>query len=44
MRATIKALKMHTNPQLESMMNALRYSTKHANDEETPKQIKALLA
>lgn len=49
-KATIKVLKMHQgdNPEGESftngLMNALRYTTKHLNDEDTPKAIKALLA
>lgn len=44
MRASIKALKMHDNPHLENLLNALRYSTKHLNDDTTPKDIKKLLA
>eukprot|EP00053_Salpingoeca_punica_P013289 m.119881 g.119881 ORF g.119881 m.119881 type:complete len:322 (-) comp16163_c1_seq1:1375-2340(-) len=40
----IKALKLHTNPEVEGLMNALRYTTKHLNDEDTPKSVKALLA
>jgi len=50
MKTTIKVLKMHQQegPDGESftngLMNALRYTTKHLNDEDTPKQIKALLA
>lgn len=43
-RATIKALKMHDNQHVESLMNALRYSTRHLNDEDTPKQVKSMLA
>eukprot|EP00052_Salpingoeca_macrocollata_P034052 m.10367 g.10367 ORF g.10367 m.10367 type:complete len:325 (-) comp5883_c0_seq1:117-1091(-) len=41
---SIKVLKMHQNPHLEALMNALRYTTKHLNDEDTPKSVKALLA
>lgn len=44
MRATIKALKMHDNQHLEGLMNALRYTTKHLNDEDTPKQVKSMLS
>jgi hypothetical protein len=40
----IKTLKLHTNPEVEGLMNALRYTTKHLNDEDTPKAVKALLA
>lgn len=46
-KASIKALKMHNENNesfCTSMMNALRYTTKHLNDEDTPKQIKALFA
>jgi len=47
---TIKSLKMHNTDTPEgeafytSMMNALRYTTKHLNDDDTPKQVKALFA
>ena len=41
-RASVKALKMHANPRQEDLLNALRYSTKHLNDEDTPKATKAL--
>lgn len=43
-RACIKALKLHDNPHLDGLMNALRYTTKHVNDEDTPKNVKAMLA
>jgi len=49
-KATLKVLKMHQpeGPEGESftngLMNALRYTTKHLNDEDTPKQVKAMLA
>eukprot|EP00039_Didymoeca_costata_P018469 m.333591 g.333591 ORF g.333591 m.333591 type:complete len:326 (-) comp17177_c0_seq1:93-1070(-) len=43
-KATIKALKMHENSGHDTLMNALKYTTKHLNDEETPKAVKALLA
>eukprot|EP00045_Choanoeca_perplexa_P001098 m.17997 g.17997 ORF g.17997 m.17997 type:complete len:325 (+) comp10729_c0_seq1:108-1082(+) len=44
MRGSIKALKMHDNPHLENLLNALRFSTKHLNDDSTPKEVKKLLA
>lgn len=49
-KATIKVLKFHQGEGAEGesftngLMNALRYTTKHLNDEDTPKAIKALLA
>eukprot|EP00043_Microstomoeca_roanoka_P027050 m.13473 g.13473 ORF g.13473 m.13473 type:complete len:325 (+) comp7282_c0_seq1:231-1205(+) len=43
-RASIKVLKLHDNPHLEGLLNALRYTTKHLNDESTPKEVKKLLA
>ena len=43
-RASIKVLKMHDNPHLEGLLNALRYTTKHLNDESTPKEVKKMLA
>jgi len=46
-KATIKVLKMHQAAGGETftngLMNALRYTTKHLNDDDTPKAIKALL-
>lgn len=47
MKSTLKALNMHNENNesfRNSMMNALRYTTKHLNDEDTPKNIKAMLA
>ena len=44
MKNTIKAVKMHNNPNQENLLNALRYTTKHLNDDDTPKAIKSLLA
>lgn len=41
---SIKALNMHPSPHIEPLMNALRYTTKHLNDDDTPKNIKSLLA
>lgn len=46
-RATIKVLKLRNSGQesfVNGLMNALRYTTKHLNDDDTPKNIKALLA
>jgi len=43
-KGTIKATQMHDNPDQENLLNALRYTTKHLNDEDTPKAIKTLLA
>jgi len=43
-KATVKATKMHANPSTDQMLNALRYTTKHLNDEDTPKAVKSLLA
>lgn len=43
-RGTIKAIKMHQNPGQDTLLNALKFTTKHLNDEETPKAVKALLA
>jgi hypothetical protein len=49
-KATLKVLKLHQGEGAEGesftngLMNALRYTTKHLNDEDTPKAIKALLA
>lgn len=42
-RACVRAVKMHNNPNQEDLLNALRYTTKHLNDEDTPKTIKSLL-
>jgi hypothetical protein len=41
---TIKAVKLHANPKTENLLNALRYTTKHLNDDDTPKAVKSLLA
>jgi len=45
-KGCIKALKEHSNPQeakTKSLINALRYTTKHFNDETTPKAIHKML-
>lgn len=40
---SIKVLREHAPQKVESLMNALRYTTKHLNDDSTPKAVKALL-
>ncbi|XP_053207130.1 CYFIP-related Rac1 interactor B-like [Panonychus citri] len=42
-KGTIKVLRDQPSNVVEGLLNALRYTTKHLNDENTPKQIKALL-
>ncbi|XP_015768687.1 PREDICTED: protein FAM49B-like [Acropora digitifera] len=42
-KASIKVLKDQPQGSVDGLLNALRYSTKHLNDETTPKNIKALL-
>lgn len=44
MRAAIKVLKDQPHGTVDGLFNALRYTTKHLNDETTPKQIRTLLA
>jgi len=44
MKATIKVLKDQPQGSVDGLFNALRYTTKHLNDETTPKQIRLLLA
>eukprot|EP00118_Oscarella_pearsei_P024863 m.306966 g.306966 ORF g.306966 m.306966 type:complete len:334 (+) comp41783_c0_seq1:796-1797(+) len=45
MKGSIKVLRDYpVQSQVESLINALRYTTKHLNDEGTPKPIKSLLA
>ncbi|XP_065843117.1 CYFIP-related Rac1 interactor B-like [Oscarella lobularis] len=44
-RGSIKVLRDYpVQSQVESLINALRYTTKHLNDETTPKLVKSLLA
>jgi len=43
-KGCVKVLKEQPTAQSEGLLNALRYTTKHLNDESTPKQIKTLLA
>lgn len=42
-KGCVKVLKEYDKAQSESLMNALRYTTKHLNDESTPKSTKSLL-
>jgi hypothetical protein len=42
-RASVRAIKMHGNPQQEDLINALRYTTKHLNEPDTPKATLDLL-
>lgn len=44
MKSSIKVLKDQPCGKVEGLLNALRYTTKHLNDESTPKGIKTLLA
>ncbi|XP_046554655.1 CYFIP-related Rac1 interactor B-like [Haliotis rubra] len=44
MKSSIKVLKDQGPRKVEGLLNALRYTTKHLQDETTPKAIKALLA
>lgn len=43
-KGCIKVLKEQPVPNAEGLLNALRYTTKHLNDETTPKHIRNLLA
>ncbi|XP_046857170.1 LOW QUALITY PROTEIN: CYFIP-related Rac1 interactor B-like [Xenia sp. Carnegie-2017] len=43
MKATIKVLKDQPLNSVEGLLNALRYTTKHLNDESTPRNIRMLL-
>ena len=42
-KACVKVLRDYNKAHSESLINALRYTTKHLNDEATPKSTKALL-
>ncbi len=42
-RTSIQAIQQYAGESTESMVNALRYSSKHVNDADTPKQVKQLL-
>jgi thiaminase len=39
----IKLIQTYGGDHTESLLNALRYTTKHLNDESTPKAVKQLL-
>lgn len=43
-RGSIKVLKEQPPTVVEGLLNALRYTTRHLNDDTTPKNIKSLLA
>jgi hypothetical protein len=43
-KGCVRVLKDQPAAQSEGLLNALRYTTKHLNDDTTPKQIKTLLA
>lgn len=43
-KGCIKVLREQPHSSAEGLLNALRYTTRHLNDENTPKQIKSLLA
>jgi len=44
MKATIKVLKDQPHGSVDGLFNALRYTTKHLNEDTTPKHIRMLLA
>ncbi|KAK7100251.1 CYFIP-related Rac1 interactor B-like [Littorina saxatilis] len=44
MKSSIKVLKEQDPSKVEGLLNALRYTTKHLQDESTPRTIKTLLA
>ncbi|GFN83065.1 protein fam49b-like [Plakobranchus ocellatus] len=44
MKSSIKILKDQERSKVESLLNALRYTTKHLQDEATPKGLKTMLA
>lgn len=43
-KGSIRVLKEQPTQNVEGLLNALRYTTKHLNDETTPKSTKSLLA
>eukprot|EP00128_Syssomonas_multiformis_P008907 Colp12_sorted_trinity150504_noHs@33408 len=43
-KGAIKVLKEQPPAAVDGLLNALRYTTKHLNDEDTPKQVKQMLA
>lgn len=45
LKGVINVIKQHTEaPQTDSLLNAIRYTTKHFNHESTPKSVRQLLA
>jgi len=44
LKGCIRVLKDQPAKKSESLLNALRYTTRHLNDDSTPKHIKTLLA
>ena len=44
MKSSIKLIQTQGGAQRDGLLNALRYTTKHMNDVDTPKQIKQMLA
>jgi len=43
-KSSIKLIQTHGNENKDGLLNALRYTTKHLNDDDTPKSVKQLLA
>lgn len=43
-RGSIKVLKEQPPTMVEGLLNSLRYTTRHLNDDTTPKNIKNMLA
>ncbi len=43
-KGCIKVLKDQDKDRAEPLLNALRYTTKHLNDENTPKSVKSMMA
>lgn len=44
MKSSIKVLREQPAGKVENLLNALRYTTKHLNDESTPKSVKTMMA
>lgn len=42
-KSNIKLIQLHGGDRTEGLLNALRYTTKHLNDESTHKSVKSLL-
>jgi len=43
-KSSVKAIQTHGINEYSNLMSALRFNTKHLNDETTPKNIKQLLS